>query len=344
LPTLLFAAVLVANGMGSDAWSIGDLLFGLVEASVFFILFYLVYFGALEDDTDGLIDYVIFCSALTVLVLAADMVYFFAVTPDLFNADGAIMKEKLELGFGISNSLGFCASVFLPVCVFGVNRARGILRKVFYFVATAISLVLVVVSLCRNALLFSGIALVLAFIICSFFGEGRRACRVIVFLGTVICGALLFVYWDDVIRITTEYINRSTLDSGRFKLWGYALDKFDVSHLLGEGFLAIQDYEDIVDTFRFVPIMAHNTPLQMLVSCGIVGLLLYCIYRVATLWPLIKRPSFVKIMLASPVLMTICESLLDNFIFYIYMAFPYVVFLAIIHKIGEEEKSRDLKI
>ena len=49
-------------------------------------------------------------------------------------------------------------------------------------------------------------------------------------------------------------------------------------------------------------------------------------------------------MLASPVLMTVCESLLDNFIFYIYMAFPYVVFLAIIHKIGEEEKSRDLKI
>ena len=151
----------------------------------------------------------------------------------------------------------------------------------------------------------------------------------------------MFIFGEDIIRIVTEYMSRNMGDSGRFKLWRYCLDKFKEFPLFGGGFYALADYEGLFSSFDAMPHMAHNTVVQLLGSMGIFGLLSYSIYRIASLLPIIKKPSFTKIMLAAPIVVLIAESLLDNFLFYIYMAFPYVILLALLHKIAGEESAAE---
>ena len=94
---------------------------------------------------------------------------------------------------------------------------------------------------------------------------------------------------------------------------------------------------DVYESATFVPTMSHNTLFQLLSSMGAVGTLAYGYYRAMTLAPFIKKFSFDKAMLALPILLTLGASLLDNFIFYFYTAFLYIILLAIAFRMKKNE-------
>ena len=72
---------------------------------------------------------------------------------------------------------------------------------------------------------------------------------------------------------------------------------------------------------------------------GIFGVAAYAYYRIKTVIPFVKKFSFDKTMIALPILITIGASLLDNFIFYFYTAFLYMLLLAIVFRMHSNEKA-----
>ena len=340
IPSVLFALALLLNGFLGKAWSFTNVLFGLLQVLVFFVLFYLFYYGFRGENADALTDYVIYVAILTILVLAVDMGYLLLTSEKIFNENGAIMKEEIYFGWGISNSMGCAASVLMPLPILGAARAKSKRYALPCFAAGVLALALSFLSLSRNAMLFSAIAFVASLIVCCFFGEGKRLFRIVCFIGIGVVGVLMIFFGDDAVRMITEYINRDTEDSGRFDLWRYGFDIFKQFPLFGNGFYAYSEYGNVYRTFDFMPVMAHNTLIQLLSAMGIFGTVSYCAYRACSIVPVVRRISFTKVMLSAPILVLLAESLLDNFIFYIYMAFPYIVLLALLHRISADEVAK----
>lgn len=337
VPSILFALSLILNGLLGKDWTFTNVLFGLLQAFVFFVLFYLFYYGFKGEDSEALTDYVIYVAILTIIVLACDMTYLLLTSEKIFNENGAIMKEQIYFGWGISNSMGCAASVLMPLPILGAARAKSKRYALPCFVAGVIALALSFLSLSRNAMLFSAVAFAASLIVCCFFGEGKRMFRIVCLIGVGALGVLMIFFGDDVVRMITEYINRDTEDSGRFDLWRYGFDIFKQFPIFGNGFYAYSEYGSVYRTFDFMPVMAHNTIVQLLSAMGIFGTASYCAYRVCSVFPIVRKINFTKVMLSAPILVLLGESLLDNFIFYIYMTFPYIVLLALLHKMGNEE-------
>ena len=166
----------------------------------------------------------------------------------MFLDNGAINKHALDFGFGVSNSLGYSASVFIPVCVYGINCSEKLSHRIFYLVTTLCSYSMVVISLCRNGLLFGTVALVVSFVLCSFFGKERKFCRVVTLVGLAAVLVALILFGGELIDYVMKHIIRTTSDNGRFDIWEACVDIFTRYPIFGGGIHALFEYHGVGDS------------------------------------------------------------------------------------------------
>ena len=115
-------------------------------------------------------------------------------------------------------------------------------------------------------------------------------------------------------------------DNGRFEIYKKGLEKFLNHPILGAGFMDSHGISSVPD-HRY-----HNTIVQILASCGTVGILAYAFHRFNTISLIIKKKSGRNNFLAFCLLGLILTSLFDIHFFNIYPAFYYVLILIAIEK------------
>ncbi len=332
LPMLGAFAVLsfafLMNGACSETWNLSSLGYGLLNIIGFFGVFYIFYIGLRRESAVPLVKYISYVSALIAAVLVIEVFWLYAFG-GVFSG-GAVLKEKILFGWGNWNSMGQNLVVLIPVIFYGAMKNR---YPWFYFVIATAAMCAAVLTLSRNALIFSTLFYVLCVIIACFYGNNKRAFRVIApcGAGAVLVGVALF--WERISEFFSDFINRGFSDSGRFELYKQGIFEFLEAPVFGKGFFGI-----VTDTFNFVdffPQMMHNTPVQLLASMGVVGLLSYIYYRYVTIKLVIVRPSLEKTMLALSALVLVLQSLLDNFIFYVQPMIYYSIALAVCVKLTE---------
>ena len=337
-PLVFLCSAFLLNGAFSSGWRVQSLIFGFAEAAVFFLLFYLLYYGIKNEDPTELFDYVCYLALLVSMVLVGEVVFLFITNDNLISDAGAVVKEQVQFGWGACNPMGFSLAIIIPLLMRGAMRLKY--RYVYLFAAAATwgSMVL---TMSRNALIFGTLGLGISFIIGAFFGEksARPLFRIVLIAGALcaLVGAVLL--WDKISGLLADFLSRGLSDNGRFTLWKNSFDNFLASPIFGRGFFDWGDM-DVYESAAFLPTMSHNTLFQLISSMGIVGTLAYAYYRVKTVTPFIKSFSSEKAMLALPILLTLGASLLDNFIFYFYTAFLYMVLLAIAFRMEEKESEK----
>ena len=82
--------------------------------------------------------------------------------------------------------------------------------------------------------------------------------------------------------------------------------------------------------------MCHNTILQLLSSCGIVGLIAYLIHRTQTVISFFRKITLQRSFIALTILSILVISLFDNHIFNI---FPTIIYGALTAIFEKSEKS-----
>ena len=334
-PLLLLSAAFLLNGAFSGRWNIASLAYGAAQAAVFFLCFYLFYYGLKGEDTKKLLDYISYVALLVGMVIVIELANMFMTSDVIINKWGVIVKDNINLGWGISNPIGFSLIILIPLLMRGaiVSRAR-----IVYLLAPLIVSFAAFITLSRNAILFGALTLLATFIIALVKSKSRWPYITVVITGAVLGGAILFKYLEDIKWILHELMLSGVRDSGRFKNWNACIENFKLSPLFGIGFFSWGEI-DHFSAANFLPNMAHNTVFQLLSSMGIVGLVSYAIYRICSLVPFMKKLTFDKIMVLLPILITIGTSLLDNFMFYFYTTFIYEIMLAIAFNIRDKEKE-----
>lgn len=333
-PSLLLALAFLLNGAFSSSYKPSDLIFGAAQAFVYVFVFILLYHGLEADKASAseLASYFAYLSLLIALVLSAEMVALFATADNVF-ANGGIIKENVVLGWGIFNLIGVSCAVLIPMNFYGMTRSRH--PWLYFAVATLVYLVSIL-TMSRNALIFSTLTYVACIIIFCFVGERKRAFRIIAAAGLAALIAIAAIFGGKLYSLFADYFERGFSDNGRFELWGSALSSFSSAPIFGSGFYGLNaDYY----IYGPLPHMAHNTVLELLSATGLVGLLAYGYYRWRSLAPFIKKPSLMKSLLGISVLTLLLESLLDNFVFNVYPMFYAFTALAIAFKSSREEAA-----
>jgi O-antigen ligase len=236
------------------------------------------------------------------------------------------------VGWGMWNNIGGMLAMLLPIHFYFAATVKK-LGAAFY-ISGAISFLAIVLTLSRSSLLVSCLIIVISAIACCFFGNNKKICRIIT--GAIFAIGVLgiILLWNKISSILGDYLSRGLDDNGRFDIYKKGFENFLQNPIFGGGFYSVDAQEH---TFAFfLPDRYHNTIIQMLGACGIVGLLAYAFHRyqvVRLFWLKRSLYTFFAFLSICALLLT---SLLDNHFFNFYPTFIYSIILAIISNTEKE--------
>lgn len=331
LGIVLMTAAFLLNGVLFSGYTIKNLPFGLLIALSFFA-FYIYFFNTLyvNEKTPHYVAYI--------LVLASGVIFLQLCKIYLFDnviVDGSVNKDVLIAGWGMSNNIGGMLGMLFPGAFYLALKSRRC-GWVFYILAF-VFFGGVCLTLSRTSALISGIILLAAAIYFSIAKSPvRRFARIFNCVVVVFGAIFLIVFWDKIRELLAVYFDRGFSDSGRSFIWQSGINNFLRAPFFGVGF-----YEPIAPEWSYdienwvFPDMYHNIFIQMLASCGIFGLLAYCVHFIQVVFAVKKHPSSESLFYIIILLGIFGMSLLDNHLFHVFPALIYSVFLLLSEREGE---------
>lgn len=254
--------------------------------------------------------------------------YSLFVTGQIQFENGEIIKESIRTGWGIWNTMGCYLSMLLPIHFY---LATFVKKYGFIFYGTGLlSYLAIVLSLSRSSLLAGTFVLVISVIVCCFFGENKKINRIITSVLFMFAILGIVVLWDKISNILGDYLERGLDDNGRFEIYATGWKKFLSHPILGCGFYNAHHVNETGLPFGY-----HNTIIQMMASCGIIGLVAYLYHRYQTIVLFIKQRCVKNFFLMLCICALLITSLLDIHMFSLYPAFYYILILITIEKTKE---------
>ena len=330
---ILLSAAFLMNGAFSDAWVIGSFGFGAVQIATFFVIFYFFTVGLEGENAEKLVSYFSYVTAVMAGIPILETLWLY-LSGDLSYLDGSVVKESVNYGWGNWNTAGQQMVMTLPLLFYGVMKNR---YPWIYFSLAILTVFCSVLTLSRNALILSLVFFAALSVVCMFFGQVKKAFRVLLPVGIFLLTAMVIVFWGKISLMLGDYLDRGLSDNGRFELWKMGFDSFLEAPVFGKGFFGAYppEYQD----GGIFPMMAHNTLIELLCGTGLFGLAAYIFYRVCTVRIFVIRPTLSKTMLGLAMLTVIVGSMLDNFIFYYHQMLYYPIACALAFKLFSQQKG-----
>ncbi len=328
----LFSCAILIGGAFTSYYNLKNILYAcgrisiLLGAFAFFAL-------TMKKGEDNLL-YLARVCAIAVCMIAFQILVFYIrnYTPNIrLDSD---WKDEILLGWGISNMAGEMIAFLFPAVFYLIYKEKYGFLYWFVIVVGALGIYF---TLSRNAILWGGATVVLGTVLTCVMGKNRRINFIIALsLFVLLVGAVVGMYNLGYLDKYLEFFKQAqTSDRGRFNLWGKHLELFMESPLQGVGFKA---YTLFAGTSRVS--YAHNNPLQMLASTGVIGLSLYFIHRVQTVYLICKEPTVDRLFMGGCIAVILCMGLLSSIFFYFYAMIYYMAILLVLDKSCVKEGAK----
>lgn len=321
----LFSVGMLIGGVFSDHYR----AFNFVNAlSVSAVLFggYLLFSFTMFDRKDNLL-YVARIAAVAVCVIAVELLQFYVREYHFGTTLNGTWKSQIILGWGISNFVGEMIAMLLPAVFYLIYKEK---YGYFYYLVAIVGLVAIYFTLSRNAMLFGGLSFVVGMTASAVLK--RHWLNWILLGGIVLAGGVavwLIYHYENVFTML------GLKDNGRFALWRRYIDLFKESPIFGVGVVAYRNL------YPGANLNAHNTLLHMLSGSGIIGLALYLAHRLQTVLLFLKKPNLDRLFVGSCVVVGVGMSLLSPLFFRLYFLVYYSVFLMLLEKSVEADKTSE---
>lgn len=327
---LAFSVILLLNGLFSANYTLKNFLFAfLFVLTLLGVYLLFTFYTAFDKNT---VDYFFYCFFLASMLICAELVAAYFTTVEFVN--GEIVKGSVVLGWGVWTTVGGMLAFLLPCCFyFAASHKHGWIAYglgLFQFLC-------IVLSQSRGALLFGGGALVLSLICLLFCGENRKYNRIYTMILAIGAICVCVLYSDRVFGLIGNFLEFGFADNGRFEMWKIGWSHFLENPLLGSGFY--DSYTTAEWERTFDPYLYHNTLIQLLGACGVLGMLVYAFHRLQTIKQVLIRPNTAKIFLGISILTLAAVSLLDVLFFKLYPTIFYALMLLCIENSEKEPSS-----
>ena len=275
----------------------GNLLFASIQFASLFLLYFI--FSATIDWTKFNFDYFASIGLVVGIVVAAEVGHVYFVENIIQN--GTIARENIQTGWGCYNNIGAIISLSIPFAFYFACRKK---RSSVFLLLACLLLISAILSCSRSSIVGAVFAFTVSFIYTFIKCNNKVEFRVasFLFLAALIVGVWIFrerlgLIFRDLPSIFV-FGEESIIinDSDRLSIYKEGIKRFLENPIFGEGFFPI-GYDVIMTHIQteqfssFFPPRWHNTIIQMMASCGSVGVLAYLYHRISTLKLYVDKPT-----------------------------------------------------
>ena len=306
-----------------------NLLFAFIQFAAIFMLYFLLT-GAVKWEQAPK-SYLAWTGVCVGFVLLCQLLHIY-ITHDVI-VTGVIQRARIHTGWGTYNNMGALLTMMIPfafhlACV----RKRG-----WVYHLCALLFLLGVLLTCSRGSIFVAVAIyVLSYTIVIYKDLHTKHNLVIHFAAFAIIATLLVLFHDELLRLFRVLIQQGLDPSNRHEVYEEGIKQFRKFPIFGGSFYPVDyqpyDHSEIDAFSSFFPPRWHNTIIQMLASCGVVGLAAYCFHRFQTLSLFVKKPTLGKGFIALSILALLGTSMLDCHFFNIGPTLFYSMALAFVEK------------
>lgn len=321
-PRLLVGYILISlafmfGGIFSKYYSIHDFTFGLREflalAGFYFYFFYTIDFTKMKKRYFA---YLLFFFAMSVS------------TQILVEAIKSGLDAPLVVGWGNRSGLGGTLVASFTACIYlNLKSKPGI--SWIYVIFFLFYFTMICLTQCRGAAL-TGIIMTIPCVILLFV-YGTRSKRITTSVLLILYSISMTVFaltnrefflkcFGRIFNFDFDTLNEYS--SGRITIWKTGLDQFIHNPVFGVGWHQIPNLG--------FPARYHNTIVQLLAATGTVGTIFYLYHRFETVFITLRRPRLEKTFAYMSILCILVSSMLDCFLFNIWLGFEYGFLLAFI--------------
>ena len=310
---------------------VNNLIFSVLQFVSLFAIYFIFAFAVKWEKVKK--EYFLWIMFFVALVVMAELVTVYIQNE--VAGKGNFDKALIYTGWGICNNMGALMVMAMPASFyFAYKRNHG---WIFSIIASLI-FVAVIFSMSRASMLFGAVvyALCVVMIIVKSKGKARRN-HLIVF-GILLALAIIIacVFYKQILGMFATLVNNGlTNDSGRGNIYKAGLKQFIKAPIFGSTFFPVE-YDlyswSSTDLTAILPPRWHNTIVQLLASCGVVGLLAYAFHRFETVKLFLSEKNAESTFIAVCILGLLLTSLLDCHFFNLGPTMLYSMALLFVEK------------
>lgn len=235
---------------------------------------------------------------ISTIVIMIQLVYCYVSSGDPISV---LQNKGARIGIG---EINLPATVLAMAIPFMIYKAINCKYDYMYIICALITLIFVVMTCCRGALLFALIFGFVAFVV-YFIKTKRKIVPIIFACGIVIVAVVaLLAFKSQTLALFEHFIERGFDDSGRFDIWKLGIQYFKDYPLFGVGLQA--------PTWGYEYTMIHCTIIQILASAGVFGIICFSIYFVDRYRYIFKLKNNLCIFGYLSILICACYGLIDQ--------------------------------
>ena len=325
---LVLSAAYLLGGIGSNNYTdhaLKSILFALLNSATILLPYFALAGGV--NWTKARKDYLAWSGFGIGCALLCQIAWIY-LTGNVIR-DGVIQRQFIYTGWGIYNNMGALLDMAIPLPFYLAAQYRkgwiGTLAGSLFFVG-------VLLTCSRGSILCGGGIYFLCVVLMLYYANDRKAntLTVILFMGCL--AALLSLFSKPLMNLFSSLLDRGLDPSNRDTIYrdGWAL--FSKYPVFGGSFFSTEyapwGWSTVESFTNFLPPRWHNTIVQLLASCGIVGLGAYVLHRAQTALLFVHDRKPEKIFAAASILVLLACSLFDCHFFNIGPVLFYSMTLA----------------
>ena len=313
--------------LGKVVWQ--NLLFAFIQAASVIVL-YILLNGSVKWD-QAPTGYLAWTGMCVGYVLLAELVFIYFRYHVIQN--GVIERALIYSGWGHYNNIGALLAMMIPFPFFLTGKGKH--TGIFYI--SGLLFQGSVLFTCSRGSILCGVVTYLASYTVSLLHSRHARANAAIHIFTALAILVIFLLFsDDLLRLFRTLIAHRLDPAGRDKGYFAGWQQFLKHPVFGGTFYPIEyplfSWSTSEAFVSFFPPRWHNTVIQILASCGIVGFAAYSFHRLQTLYLFFHRFQGKKTFALISMLTLLATSMVDCHFFNVGPVLFYSMMLAFVEK------------
>lgn len=308
---LVLSGAYLLSGLGSPAYPdvLGsNLLFAGLQCCALLLPYWLLCCGV--DWKQARRDYLAWIGFSAGSILLCQILYIYLQGGVVI--DGVIQREYIYTGWGMHNNLGGMLAMMIPFAFYLAAKYR---KGWIGTVVGSAFLIGVLMTCSRSSILTGSCVYLICITLMLHYARNRRHNTIALVTVTCIILAVLIFFHRPLLRLFSDLLQKGLDPSSRDMIYHEGLKLFTQAPVFGNSFYSPGfipwDWATVESFSGFFPPRWHNTVVQLLASCGIVGMGAYLFHRIQTVRLFLKKACKENVFIACSMGVLLICSLFD---------------------------------